>query len=145
MEVRHAAQIVVVGVEAFGWLALRALDLGPLELRRNRADDGLGDLILQLENIVERAFEALGPQMRPGGRIDQLPGDAHLVRRLAHAAFQHIAHAELAADLLHVDRAALVGEARITCDHEQPANARQGRDDVLHHAVGEVLLLDVAT
>src|SRR6516165_8755334 len=33
MEVCHAAQIVVVGVEAFGWLALRALDLGPLELR----------------------------------------------------------------------------------------------------------------
>src|SRR5262245_38939374 len=31
MEVRHAAQIVVVGVKAFGWLALRALDLGPLE------------------------------------------------------------------------------------------------------------------
>src|SRR6516225_8496630 len=61
MEVRHAAQIVVVGVEAFGWLALRALDLGPLELRRDRADDGLGDLILQLENIVERAFKALGP------------------------------------------------------------------------------------
>ena len=73
MKVRHAAQIVVVGVEAFGWLALRALDLGSLELRRDRADDGLGDLILQLENIVERAFEALGPQMRPSGRIDQLP------------------------------------------------------------------------
>ena len=44
-----------------GWLALRALDLGPLELRRDRTDDGLGDLILQLENIVEPAFEALGP------------------------------------------------------------------------------------
>ena len=124
MEVRHAAQIIVVGVQAFGWLALRALDLGPLELRRNRADDRLGDLILQLEDIVEGAFEALGPQMRPGGRIDQLPGDPHPVRRLAHAAFQHIAHAELTADLFHVDSAALVGEARIACDHEQPANAR---------------------
>ena len=73
MKVCHTAKIVVVGVETFGWLALRALDLGPLELRRDRADDGLGDLILQLENIVERAFEALGPQMRPSGRIDQLP------------------------------------------------------------------------
>jgi hypothetical protein len=38
MEVRHAAKIVVVGIEAFGWLALRALDLGPLQLRRDRAD-----------------------------------------------------------------------------------------------------------
>ena len=67
MEVRHAAQIVVVGVEAFGWLALRALDLGPLKLRRDRPDDGLGDLILQLENIVERAFKALGPEMPSSG------------------------------------------------------------------------------
>src|SRR5215469_12761288 len=65
MEVRHAAQIVVVGVEVFGWLALRALDLGPLELRRDRADHGLGDLILQLENIVERAFEAPRPTDAP--------------------------------------------------------------------------------
>ncbi|MDH6235166.1 hypothetical protein M2281_005788 [Mesorhizobium soli] len=46
MDVRHAAQIVVVGVEAFGWLAFRALDFGPLELRGDRADDGLGDLIV---------------------------------------------------------------------------------------------------
>ena len=46
---------------------------------------------------------------------------------LAHAAFQHVAHAELAPDLLHVDGAALVGEARIAGDHEQPAQARQAR------------------
>ena len=141
---RHAAQIVVVGVEALGRLALRALDLRPLQLRRDRADDARGDLVLQLEDIVERAFETVRPEMRPGRGIDELPGDAHPVRGLAHAAFQHVAHAQLATDLLHVDRPALVGEARIARDDEQPANARQRRDDVLHHAVGEVLLLGVA-
>jgi hypothetical protein len=30
-------------------------------------------------------------------------------------------------------------------DHEQPAGARQRRNDVFHHAVGEILLLDIAT
>ena len=66
------------------------------------------------------------------------------LRRLAHAAFQHVAHAQLAAHLLHVDRPALVGEARVARDDEQPADARQRRDDVLDHAVGEIVLLGVA-
>ena len=49
--------------------------------------------------------------MGAGRGIDELAGDAHPVRRLADAAFQHIAHAQLAADLLDVDGLALVGEA----------------------------------
>ena len=40
------------------------------------------------------AFEAVGPQMRPGRGIDELAGDAHAVAGLAHAAFQHVAHAQ---------------------------------------------------
>ena len=84
------------------------------------------------------AVEAIGPEMRAGHGIDQLAGDPHPAAGLAHAALEHVAHAELAADLLHVDGAALVGEARIAGDHEQPAEARQRRDDVLDHAVGEI-------
>jgi hypothetical protein len=82
--------------------------------------------------------------MRAGQRIDQLPGDAHLRSRLAHRAFQNIAHAELAPDLLHVDGAALVGEGRITGDDKEPADLRQRGDDLLDHAVGEIFLFRVA-
>ena len=39
---------------------------------------------------------------------------------------------------------ALVGEARIAGDHEQRLEARQRGDDVLDHAVGEILLLGIA-
>jgi hypothetical protein len=42
MQVRHSAQVIVVGVEAFGGLALRAFDFRPLQLRRDRADDVFG-------------------------------------------------------------------------------------------------------
>ena len=49
--------MVVVGVEAFGRLALRAPDLRALQLRRDRANDAGGDLILQFEDIVEGAVE----------------------------------------------------------------------------------------
>jgi len=47
-------------------------------------------------------------------------------------------------DLLHIDRLAFVGKARIAGDHEQPADARERSDDLLDHAVGEILLLRVA-
>ena len=59
--------------------------------------------------------------------VDQLAGDAHAVAGLAHAAFEHIAHAEFAADLLHIDRLALVGEARIAGDDEEPAGCATAR------------------
>ena len=77
------------------------------------------------------AVEAVGPEMRAGRRIDELAGDPHPLARLAHAAFEHVAHAQLAPDLLHVDRPALVGEAGVARDHEQPAHARERGDDLL--------------
>jgi hypothetical protein len=60
-------------------------------------------------------------------------------------AFEHIAHAQFARHLLHIDRTPFVGEARITRDDKQPADARQRRDDLLDHTVGEIFLFRVAT
>src|SRR5262249_28648998 len=75
---------------------------------------------------------------------DVLPGDAYPVGRLAHAAFEHVAHAELTPDLLQVHGPPLVGEARIARDHEQPTHARQRGYDVFGHPVNEVFLLGIA-
>src|SRR6266478_3319530 len=63
--------------------------------------------------------------MRAAEGIDQLPGDAHPRSRFANRALENIAHAELAPDLLHIDRLALVGKARIVGDDEEPADPRQ--------------------
>ncbi len=41
--------------------------------------------------------------MRAARRVDKLRSDARAAARLTHRAFEHIAHAELAADLFHVD------------------------------------------
>src|SRR5271165_1900610 len=70
-------------------------------------------------------------------------GDADPVAALAHRAFEHVAHAELAPDLFHIDGLALVSEARIAGDDEEPADAAQRGDDLLDHAVGEIFLLGV--
>jgi len=53
-----------------------------------------------------------------GRGFDQLRGDANPIASLAHTAFQHIANAEFAADLLDIDGVALVGEAGVSGDHE---------------------------
>src|SRR5262249_1227965 len=63
---------------------------------------------------------------------------------LSHRAFEHIAHPELSPDPLHIDGLALVGEARIAGDDEEPFDTRQRGDDFLDHAVGEIFLVRVA-
>jgi hypothetical protein len=44
------------------------------------------------------------------GVVDELRSDAHPLSGLSHAALEHVAHAELAPDLLYVDRFPLVNE-----------------------------------
>ena len=78
-----------------------------------------------------------------GFGLDQLAGHAHMVAGPAHAALEHVAHAEVTADGLHVDRLALVDECRVARDHEQPLDARQSGDDLRDHPVGEILLLSI--
>src|SRR6476646_5289328 len=83
--------------------------------------------------------------MCPGFRIDKLTRDTNAFSGFAHATFEYIAHSKFAADLLHIYGPALVGEARITCDYEQPAKTRQRHRDVLDDTIGEILLLWVGT
>src|SRR5262245_56415790 len=76
--------------------------------------------------------------------IDKLAGNAQVVARLAHAAFEYIAYPELAADPLHIGGLALVGEGRVTGDDEEVAESRKSGGDLFHHAVSKVFLLGVA-
>ena len=97
---------------------MRAKTLRGVELRLDRSDDSLGDFVLHGKDVGDAAVVALGPEMAAGGGVVELRGDAHLVAASPHAAFEHVADAELPPDLFHVDRAALVHEARIARDNE---------------------------
>ena len=70
--------------------------------------------------------------------------DAQPIAALSHAALEHVADAQLAADLLDVDGAPLIGENRIAGRDEEPADQAQRRDDLLDHAVGEKLEFRIA-
>ena len=101
------------------------------------------DLILQLEQVGHVFLEAVGPEMRAGFGVDELRVDAHPVLVALHRAFEHIADAELLADLLGVDVLALVGEGRVAGDDEAVADARQVGRQILGDPVGEVVLVRV--
>ena len=101
-------------------------------------------MILQIEDIAEPAVKTVGPKMCTSGGIDELSRDTDPVCRAANAPFQHVPHPQLTSDLLHLDRAPLVGEARVAGDDEQFLETGQCSDDFFHHAVGEEFLLRIA-
>ena len=106
----QCAEIEVVSGEVVGWPCGRPADFGRLQGRLDDAGAGDRNLVLQIEDIFERAVEAVGPEMRTRFRLDQLCRDANPPARLAYGAFEDIAHSELASDLLHVYRLTFVGK-----------------------------------
>ena len=81
--------------------------------------------------------------MPAGGGVDQLRGNSHLVVRLAHAPFQHIAHAHLPAHVLHLDRLAFVGERGVAGDNKQTRDLGEVTGDIFRDSVAEVVLLGI--
>src|SRR5262249_36966481 len=90
-----------------GCRALRQVDL-----RLDRRGDAARDLVLDVEEVGQRAIVTLRPDMVAALGFDQLRRHAEPVPRLAYATFHHIAYAQLLADALHLRRFALVGERR---------------------------------
>src|SRR5262245_61281643 len=113
MERRSPAQKVIVGAEAFGGLALDAVDLSLFQCRRNRPDDARGYPILQIKDVLGRAIKPIRPEMGGVHGLDQLPGDAQPIGRLSNTSFEYIADPELAADLSDIYGPALVGKGGI--------------------------------
>ncbi len=140
---RGGAKIEVVGRQIGGGALGRTRGFGSLQGGFDDARDARRDPVLQIENIVERTLETIGPQLRAGDGIDQVTADPEPIAAFAHRAFEQISHAELAADLLHIHGLALVGKARIASENDEPADAAEGGDDLLDHAVGEIFLLRV--
>ena len=77
--------------------------------------------------------------------VDELHVDAHAVSAALNAALEHIADVQLAADRLHVERLALVGEGRIAGDHDGASYPRKIGREALRDPVDEMLLLRAAS
>ena len=102
------------------------------------------DLVLHLQQIGAGGVELIGPKMRAAVGVDELGVDPHLIAARLHRAFQHIAHAQILADRLGVDRLALVGEGSVARDDEAVADARKSGGQFIGERVGEVILRRIA-
>ena len=67
-EVRQGAERQVVGGEALRALAAGERDLGHVDRGADGAGDPLGDVILEVEEVLDDTVVAVGPEMRPGSR-----------------------------------------------------------------------------
>src|SRR5215831_8920773 len=108
-----------VSAEIAGARSGRLRSLGNLDLWCDRGDNGLCYLLLYCKDVLQHAVVALRPDVIAGQCVDQLAGHTYPIRRLAYAALQHIANAEVPADLPDVGRFAIVGKRRVPGDHEE--------------------------
>jgi hypothetical protein len=108
--VRQGAHHQIPSVQAVGRLAFGAKIFRRIDLRLDRADNGLADLVLHREHVGEVAVVAFRPKRAAGRDVIELCGDTHAVAALTHAALDQIPDAELLGDLSDVDGLALVGE-----------------------------------
>jgi hypothetical protein len=76
---------------------------------------GLDQLGLKLVRTGRRlACRSARPRDARPSRFDELHVDAHAGAAALHAAFEHVTHVEVAADLLEINRLALIGVLPIT-------------------------------
>jgi hypothetical protein len=74
--------------------------------------------VLQLKYVVERAVEAIGPDVCAAGGVDELPGNRHSIAGLTDAAFEDETNTQFAGHLFHMDRTAFERKAGVAGDDE---------------------------
>ncbi len=113
--------------------------------RRQGIQQGSGDagrnLVLDCKHVFEFLVERLGPEVITIRGIHQLGGHAYAVLRLADAAFEDCADAELPADPAHIPAARVELERRGPGRHLELVNHRQCIENLFGDTLAEVALL----
>ncbi len=76
-----------------------AADLGGVDRRLDLGRDGVGDLVLQREDVFQRPIEPLCPDRHIVDGVGELDGDPHALAGAPDASVQKVANAERAGDL----------------------------------------------
>ena len=108
-------------------------------------DDGAREFGLHGEDVGDFAVEAAGPDLLATAAVDESCVELQALSVTTHAAFEHGRHAEPLGHVLGVDVATLEAERGRTCDDLEARHASEPVEHLLGEAVGEVLLLGIAT
>jgi hypothetical protein len=102
------------------------------------------DRVLCLQQVGARRVELLGPEVSAALGVDELGVDPHLVSARLHRAFESVAHVQVLADRLGVDRFPLEGHGRVARDHEAAGEAGESGGQFIGQGVDEVVLPRIA-
>src|SRR5438105_350243 len=144
MEKVPASQVVSVSFNIFRRHPADRLLLLRQQLHLELFHNGVGDFVLNGEDIGQITIKPLGPNMAAVLAPNELPSYPHTRSRLSHASFQDKSNAKLPTHLLHFHRLVFIGEGSVARDNKQSGNVGQISDDVLRNAITEILLLSVA-
>ena len=139
-----AAQESIVGLGAMGERRSQVLALSATHFYSQRRYDALGDFVLHVEDRAHLAVVALRPKMSAGGRLDELRIDSHSLSHPAYASVENEAHIKSLGCLANVERLVFVNESRVAGDDQEIGVFRQPGDQIVGHAIGEVVLVAVA-
>src|SRR5438105_2840183 len=119
MEKVAASQVIGVSFNIFRRHLPDRLFLLRQQLNLELLDDGVGDFVLNGENIGQIAIEALGPDVAAILAVNELSSYPHARSNLPHASFQDKSNAKLLADLLHFHGLVFIGKGSVARDNEQ--------------------------
>ena len=111
--------------------ALGAHCLGAGDLLPELVGEPGDNFVLHIEEIGDRLVEAFGPEVHAGVGLDQLHVDAHAVSAALHAAFEHVAHVEIASNLSEIGRFAFVGKGGTAADDDNRSDMLERRRPVM--------------
>src|SRR5258705_8767055 len=109
-----------------------------------RRDNFLRDTILEVENIIDTAIVAIGPQVAAVQAVNQLRRQPDSIADLADAPLQHITSTQNPSNFAYVPCLPFEYEARIAGYDQELLDLRQGGQNVFGDAIGKILLLGVA-
>src|SRR5947209_7385250 len=105
-----AAHEVMVRLPCCRRLQHGSFNLGFRDVGDQQRRNGVHDLVLNREYIVELSVVPLSPAMRAGLCINQLYSNAHAITATADAPLQHVMDTQLTANLAHIGGFVLISE-----------------------------------
>ncbi len=99
--------------------ALRAPRLRAEQFDLDAVDDGRRNLVLDVEDVLERALEVVRPQARLVARIDQCRGDPDAIPGDLYRALEDVGDPQLISNCSGVNVLADIATHRGACDDTQ--------------------------
>ena len=136
-----SAQIQIICLRILGERLGQLRRLGQMQLDPQRACHFFRHVALQGKKILLGRIIRFRPKMESVATSMSCADNAHLARSVADASFQHVANAELPANLANVQVLILEREGSGSGDDEKPVHVRERVDDLFGDAVAEILLV----